>query len=72
MKVSRENKPVKTLISKLKRNNIILKHKLQRRESVWSNANKALLFIIIVWDIFYAIIKYYKKNKKCSVKISYD
>ena len=48
MKVSRENKPVKTLISKLKRNNIILKHKLQRRESVWSNANKALLFIIIV------------------------
>lgn len=43
MKVSRENKPVKTLISKLKRNNIILKHKLQRRESVWSNANKALL-----------------------------
>lgn len=43
MKVSRENKPVKPLVGKLKRDKIVLKHKLQRRESVWSNANKALL-----------------------------
>lgn len=42
MKVSRENNPVKPLISKMKREKIILKHKLQRRESVWSNSNKSL------------------------------
>ena len=43
MKVSRENKPVKPLVGKLKRENIVLKHKLQRRESVWSTVNKSLL-----------------------------
>ena len=43
MKVSRENCPVKPLIGKMKREKIILKHKLQRRESVWSNPNKSLL-----------------------------
>ena len=43
MKVSRENCPVKPLIGKMKREKIVLKHKLQRRESVWSNANKSLL-----------------------------
>ena len=43
MKVSRENTPVKSLISKMKREKIVLKHKLQRRESVWSNSNKSLL-----------------------------
>ena len=36
MKVSRENCPVKPLIGKMKREKIVLKHKLQRRESVWS------------------------------------
>lgn len=43
MKVSRENCPVKPLIEKMKREKIVLKHKLQRRESVWSNPNKSLL-----------------------------
>lgn len=43
MKISRENCPVKPLIGKMKREKIILKHKLQRRESVWSNPNKSLL-----------------------------
>ena len=43
MKVSRENCPVKPLIGKMKREKIVLKHKLQRRESVWSNPNKSLL-----------------------------
>ena len=43
MKVSRENCPVKPLIGKMKREKIILKHQLQRRESVWSNPNKSLL-----------------------------
>ncbi len=41
--LSRENCPVKPLIGKMKREKIVLKHKLQRRESVWSNPNKSLL-----------------------------
>lgn len=43
MKVSRENCPIKPLIGKMKREKIVLKHKLQRRESVWSKYNKSLL-----------------------------
>ena len=43
MKVSRENKPVKTVVSKVKRGSISLKHKLQRREGVWPKSSKTLL-----------------------------
>ena len=43
MKVSREVNPVMSLIVKMERESVILKHKLQRRESVWSNATKSLL-----------------------------
>lgn len=43
MKVSSGNKPVQTLTNKVKRGNIILKHKLQRREGVWNKETKSLL-----------------------------
>lgn len=53
MKVSRENCPVKPLIGKMKREKIVLKHKLQRRESVWSNPNKSLLIDSLLRGILY-------------------
>lgn len=43
MKVSSGNKPVQTLTNKINRGNIILKHRLQRREGVWSKSAKSLL-----------------------------
>lgn len=43
MKVSSGNKPVQTLTNKVKRGNIVLKHKLQRREGVWNKETKSLL-----------------------------
>lgn len=43
MKVSSGNKPVQTLSNKVKRGNIILKHRLQRREGVWNKESKSLL-----------------------------
>lgn len=43
MKVSSGNKPVQTLANKVKRDNIILKHRLQRREGVWNKESKSLL-----------------------------
>lgn len=43
MKVSSGNKPVQTLVNKVKRENIVLKHKLQRREGVWNKETKSLL-----------------------------
>lgn len=43
MKISRENKPAKTLVNKLKKKDISLKHKLQRREGCWNRGAKALL-----------------------------
>lgn len=43
MKVSSGNKPVQTLTNKVSRGNIILKHRLQRREGVWSKEAKSLL-----------------------------
>lgn len=43
MKVSSGNKPVQTLANKVKRGNIILKHRLQRREGVWGKEAKSLL-----------------------------
>ena len=43
MKISKENKPVQNLTNKVKRDNILLKHKLQRREGIWSNFAKSLL-----------------------------
>lgn len=43
MKVSSGNKPVQTLANKVKRGNIILKHRLQRREGVWNKESKSLL-----------------------------
>lgn len=43
MKVSSGNKPVQTLVNKVKRGNIVLKHKLQRREGVWNKETKSLL-----------------------------
>lgn len=43
MKVSSGNKPVQTLVNKVNRKNIILKHRLQRREGVWNKESKSLL-----------------------------
>ena len=43
MKVSSGNKPVQTLVNKIKREKIVLKHRLQRREGVWSKNAKSLL-----------------------------
>lgn len=43
MKVSSGNKPVQTLVNKVKRGNIVLKHRLQRREGVWNKEAKSLL-----------------------------
>lgn len=43
MKIASKNYPVQSLISKIKRGNILLKHKLQRREGAWSHAQKSLL-----------------------------
>ena len=43
MKVSSGNKPVQTLTNKIKREKIVLKHRLQRREGVWSKLSKSLL-----------------------------
>lgn len=43
MKVSSGNKPVQTLTNKIKRGKIVLKHRLQRREGVWSKSAKSLL-----------------------------
>ena len=43
MKVSSENKPVQTLTNKIGRENIVLKHRLQRREGVWNKTQKSLL-----------------------------
>lgn len=43
MKVSSGNKPVQTLANKVSRGNIVLKHRLQRREGVWNKEAKSLL-----------------------------
>ena len=43
MKVTSPNKPVQTIISKIRRGNILFTHKLQRREGVWNKAQKSLL-----------------------------
>ena len=43
MKVSSGNKPVQTLTNKIKREKIVLKHRLQRREGAWSKSSKSLL-----------------------------
>lgn len=43
MKVSSGNKPVQTLVNKVSRGNIVLKHRLQRREGVWGKEAKSLL-----------------------------
>lgn len=43
MKVSSGNKPVQTLVNKVGRGQIVLKHRLQRREGVWNKEAKSLL-----------------------------
>ena len=43
MKVSSSNKALQTLTNKIKRNDIIFTHKLQRRENCWSTRQKSLL-----------------------------
>lgn len=43
MKVSSPNKPVQTITNKIKRENILFTHKLQRPEGVWNNSQKSLL-----------------------------
>lgn len=43
MKVSGGNKALQTLTNKIKRQNIIFTHKLQRREGVWSKSSMSLL-----------------------------
>ena len=43
MKISRNNTPVQTITNKMKRENIILKHRLQRREGAWNKFQQSLL-----------------------------
>lgn len=43
MKVASGNKPVQTLVNKVGRSQIVLKHRLQRREGVWNKEAKSLL-----------------------------
>lgn len=43
MKIASTNQAVQTLTNKIKRNDIVFKHKLQRREGVWSKEAKSLL-----------------------------
>lgn len=43
MKTSSSNEPIQTLCNKVKKDKIRLKHKLQRREGVWSGYMKSLL-----------------------------
>lgn len=43
MKISSKNVPVQTLTNKIKRGNIVLTHKLQRREGAWNRNQKSLL-----------------------------
>ena len=43
MKVSSPNKPVQTILNKIKRGSILFTHKLQRREGVWNKPQKSLL-----------------------------
>lgn len=43
MKVSSSNKALQTLTNKIKRENIIFTHKLQRRENCWNKNQKSLL-----------------------------
>ena len=43
MKVSSSNKPVQTIVNRIKRGNISFTHKLQRREGVWNKFQKSLL-----------------------------
>ena len=43
MKISGKNTPVQTLVNKMNRGEISLKHKLQRREGVWNRQMKSLL-----------------------------
>lgn len=43
MKVSSSNKPVQTIVNRIRRGNISFTHKLQRREGVWNKFQKSLL-----------------------------
>lgn len=43
MKVSSPNKPVQTIVNKIKRGDILFTHKLQRKEGVWNKTQKSLL-----------------------------
>lgn len=43
MKVSSGNKALQTIMNKVRRKNIVLTHKLQRREGAWSRQQKSLL-----------------------------
>lgn len=43
MKVSSSNKPVQTIVNKIKRGEISFTHKLQRKEGVWNRTQKSLL-----------------------------
>lgn len=43
MKVSSPNIPVQTIVNKIKREDILFTHKLQRREGVWNRTQKSLL-----------------------------
>lgn len=43
MNISSKNKPVQTIFNQIKRGNIVLTHKLQRREGAWNKQQKSLL-----------------------------
>lgn len=43
MNISSKNKPVQTIVNQIKRGNIVLTHKLQRREGAWNKQQKSLL-----------------------------
>lgn len=43
MNIASKNKPVQTIFNQIKRGNIVLTHKLQRREGAWNKQQKSLL-----------------------------
>jgi len=43
MNIASKNKPVQTIFNQIKRGNIVLTHKLQRREGAWNKQQKSVL-----------------------------
>lgn len=67
MRTSRDNMAVKTVVNKLKRGNISLKHKLQRREGAWSKKTKDLLIDSLIRSWLVNPIYTVEDGKQCAI-----